>query len=357
MTPERRKRPTQREVAELAGVSQAAVSQVLNGRGGGVRIPETTRQKVLQAMREVGYVPNVAARRLAGGQNRILGVFTYEPVFPSGSRDFFAPFLEGIEEAAADLDYDLLLHTRPAAGGGARPLYRDGTSRLRLADGTVMLGQVDGASRADLARLLGEGHPVVFIGRREVPGFELPHVTADYAAATGHALGQLLAHGHRRTLYLGAPLVHESAADRERGYREAVEGTGTVGAVVRPDEVTPALVAGHLAAGVTGVLFENEVLAAAWVGAAASLGHRWPASYSFAVLGDPIAQGELPPGWAHSRIPRPPMGRAAVRMLAALLAGETSRPITLPCEWVEGASMGPPPHSGPELPTKKENPR
>ena len=76
MAPPSRKGPTQREVARLAGVSQAAVSQVLNGGEGGIRIPDATRQRVLQAMQDVGYVPNVAARRLAGGRNRILGVFT-----------------------------------------------------------------------------------------------------------------------------------------------------------------------------------------------------------------------------------------------------------------------------------------
>jgi len=340
VTDARRKRPTQHEVARLAGVSQAAVSQVLNG-GGGVRIPEATRQRVLQVMQQVGYVPNVAARRLAGGLNRILGVFTYEAVFPSSTADFFTPFLQGIEETAAELDYDLLLHTRPAANGHVRPLYRDGTSRLRLADGTVMLGLLDDSRRQDLRRLLGEGHPVVFIGRRELPGSELPHVTADYAAATGQALGELVARGHRRTLYVGAPVAHESALDRERGYLAALERSGTPGDVVRPEDITDAFVAHQLSLGVTGLLVENERLATRWMEAAARIGAAWPQAYGFALLGDPIYHGELPPGWAHYRIPRPGMGRAAVRMLASLLAGEDApAPVSLPCEWVGGSSLG-----------------
>lgn len=335
-----RKRPTQHEVARLAGVSQAAVSQVLNG-GGGARIPEATRQRVLQAMQQLGYVPNVAARRLAGGLNRILGVFTYEAVFPSSTADFFTPFLQGIEEAAAELDYDLLLHTRPAAEGHVRTLYRDGTSRLRLADGTVMLGLLDDPRRQDLIRLIGEGHPVVFIGRRELPGSDLPHVTADYGAATGHALEALLARGHRRTLYLGAPVAHESALDREQGYLTALEASGTPGDVARPGDLTDAFVAHQLSRGVTGLLIENERLAARWVAAAGRVGATWPQAYGFALLGDPIYYGELPPGWAHYRIPRLEMGRAAVHMLAARLAGEDAHaPVSLPCEWVDGPSLG-----------------
>lgn len=340
VTPARRKRPTQREVAELAGVSQAAVSQVLNGGQDGVRIPEATRQRVLEVMRQVGYVPNVAARRLAGGLNRILGVFTYEPVFPSSTRDFFSPFLEGIEEAAADLDYDLLLHTRPALHGGPRPLYRDGTSRLRLADGTVMLGLLDGTQRTDLAQLVSEGHPVVFIGRRDLPGLSLPYVTADYAAATGDALHRLAVQGHRRTLYIGACAAHESALDRERGYRAALNTRQVEGGIERHAALDEAQVAAHLRQGVTGLLFENEQLTVQWTQAAARLGQHWPRDYGFAVLGDPIYQGELPPEWAHYRIPRQQMGQAAVQMLATLLAGGSPSPRTLPCLWIEGPSLG-----------------
>lgn len=339
MVPPARKGPTQREVARLAGVSQAAVSQVLNGGVDGIRIPDATRQRILQAMQEVGYVPNVAARRLAGGRNRILGVFTYEPVFPTSTRDFFTPFLEGIEEAAADLDYDLLLHTRPAPQGGRRAVYHDGASRLRLADGTVMLGQLDDERRSDLAQLVGGGHPTVFIGRRELPGQALPYVTADYPAATAQACRALLERGHEHTLYLGTSTRHESAVDRELGYRTAMGGGGH-GRVERVETVTADLVSRMTRAGVTAVLCENERLTAEWIAAAGTLGLSWPQDYGFAVLGDPIYHGDLPAGWAHVTIPRVGMGQEAVRLLAGLLAGLPAEPRSLPCQWVPGASLG-----------------
>lgn len=336
------KRPTQREVARQAGVSQATVSHVLSGGPDSVRIPTFTRQRVLEAMQQLGYVPNVAAQRLAGGRNRILGVFTYERVFPSSTRDFFWPFLEGIEEAAAQHDYDLLLHTRPAAPDGARPLYRNGSSRLKLADGTLMLGLLDDERRRDLARLIHEGHPVVFIGRRELPGAALLYVTAGYAAATVQALGAFLERGHRRTLYLGAAESNESAADREEGYLDVLHGHSVSGEVARQDHLDEAFVSYHLRRGVTGVLFENERLTSQWLRLASGLGYHWPHDYAFAVLGDPLYHTEMPPGWAHYRVPRLEMGRRATTLLHGVLAGETPSSLSLACAWVEAESLGGP---------------
>lgn len=336
--PRLRRRPTQKEVAERAGVSQAVVSQALNDRQGAIRIGAQTRERVLAAMRELGYVPNLAARSLARGRNRILGVFTYEPVFPTSTRNFYFPFLEGIEEEAADLDHDLLLHTRPAHEDGRR-VYEGGMSRLRLADGTLLMGILDEDRRAELARLLDEGHPVVFIGRREMPGRVLPHVAADYVRASHDAAEALHRAGHRRILYVGETDHHESAADRETGFAAAA---GTDGRAVRVSEVTRELVARSVSDGVTGFLFENDRLAHAWTGLASDQGLVAPADYSFVVLGDPLGERELPPGWSHFRIPRREMGRQAVRLLVDRLAGGTDASITLPCTWVPGSTIASP---------------
>ena len=333
-SPPARRRPTQKEVAARAGVSQSVVSQALNDRHGAIRIGPETRERVLRAMRELGYVPNVAARSLAGGLNRILGVFTYEPVFPTSTRDFFFPFLEGIEDEAAALGYDILLHTRPSATNGRR-LYEEGISRLRLADATLLLGFLDDARRDELALLLDEGHAVVFIGRRDMPGRELPHVTAAYADATAHATAALLEAGRTFTLYLGEAAPQESAADREAGYRAAAPG----GRVIRTHAVTPELVDAQLRDGVDGVLFENDRLAHAWAELASRAGYRAPGAYGFAVLGDPLGERELPAHWAHFRIPRRDMGRHAVRLIVERLAGGTAASVTLPCTWVPGATI------------------
>lgn len=191
-----------------------------------------------------------------------------------------------------------------------------------------------------LAQLGGSGHPTVVIGRRDLPGHELPYVTADHPAATARACTALLDRGHECTLYLGTVARHESAVDWELGYRAAMGHAPERGRVERVETVTPSVVRAALDAGVTGVLCANERLTAGWIAAAATLGVRWPQDDGVAVLGDPIYQGELPAGWAHVTIPRVQMGREAVRLLAQLLGGLPAASVSLPCQWVPGASLG-----------------
>ena len=79
------KRLTQKDIARLAGVSQATVSLVLNGSADDTRrIPEQTRVRIQDVIARTGYVADPVARRMVKGRNDILGVFTYEPAFPSG---------------------------------------------------------------------------------------------------------------------------------------------------------------------------------------------------------------------------------------------------------------------------------
>src|SRR6218665_4013355 len=152
------KRLTQRDIARLAGVSQATVSLVLNSSDGhDGRIPVETRDGVNKVIRDTGYVADPIARRMAKGLNRILGVFTYEPAFPSAQADFFTPFLLGIEEEAQQQNYDLLLLTSAGVGNN-RKIFSE-NNRLRIADGCLVLGRE--FDRAELARLVAEDYPFV----------------------------------------------------------------------------------------------------------------------------------------------------------------------------------------------------
>jgi DNA-binding LacI/PurR family transcriptional regulator len=88
-------------VAKLANVSPAVVSMVVNQRKDStIRTRPETVERVWAAVQELGYVTNPVARSLARGQNRILGVVTYEALFPLYQQSFYHPFLIGIEEEA-----------------------------------------------------------------------------------------------------------------------------------------------------------------------------------------------------------------------------------------------------------------
>lgn len=336
------KRVTQRDIARLAGVSQATVSLVLNNRSDAeVRIAPETRERVLQAIQETGYVADPIARRLVSRFNRIIGVFTYEPAFPSGSRDFYHPFLVGIEEYAERVGCDLLLFTSaPVVDGQRRIFHQD--NRLRLADGCLLLGRhID---PAELSRLNRDGYPYVAVGRRDDADGPVRYVGADYADAV-RLLGERAQRvGHRRLAFLGTGPTAESSADRRRGF--AAQADSAESALVLPatgrtaDSVLDEIVA----AGATVAFVEDFAAAVELRGAALRRGLTVPGDLSVLTLGDPTTPVPTDITFTGFRIPREEMGRQAVEVLAAVLEGtgpEVPQRL-LACELVEGTTLGPP---------------
>lgn len=331
------KRLTQRDIARLAGVSQATVSLVLNSSPASLgRIPAETRARVNKVIRETGYVADPVARRMVKGLNRILGVFTYEPAFPSEQADFFAPFLFGIEEAAQELGYDLLLLT---GAGSKRKIFGDNV-RLRLADGCVILGRK--FDSAELARLVAGDFPFVAVGRRDDAGGPVPYVGGDYAPATSALVERARALGHHRIAYVGLTSGAESTIDRWQGFERAIAGADlvlTVPAVGRPSgEVLDAL----LGAGATCAVFTELADAIAVEAAARQRGVTIPGDLSIVVLGNHIRAEQTGIRFTSFVIPREAMAHAATAMLVRRV--EDNAPVEqvlLPCEPVEGETLGP----------------
>ena len=162
------KRPRIKDVARVAGVSEGTVSVVLNDRvGENVRVSEKTQQKIWDAVSELGYVANPVAQNLAGGQNHIIAVFTFEAIFPIDVSSFYYPFLIGIELEADRQGYDLLLITGSTDSvSGKRRIYENNVNRLSRADGAILLGHGD---KQEVYRLLDEDFPFVYVGRRASP--------------------------------------------------------------------------------------------------------------------------------------------------------------------------------------------
>jgi LacI family transcriptional regulator len=98
-----KRRPTQADVAKLAGVSQAAVSQVLNRND--FAIPTETRQRILDAITQLGYVPNKSAQSL-----RTQKTYTIASVIPDITNPFYPAFQRGIQSVTNQHDYDLIIY-------------------------------------------------------------------------------------------------------------------------------------------------------------------------------------------------------------------------------------------------------
>lgn len=341
-----RRAPTQADVARRAGVSQATVSAVVNDRAASSRIPPATERLVRQAISELGYAANPAARSLKGKGNRLLGVHTFEAVFPISSRDFYHEFLIGVEEQAVAEGYDLVLFTSTEDHNGERRLYRDGTNRLNVADGSVLLGVTHDLS--DLARLSRDGYPFVHIGRRAVPGADIAWVSADYTAGTGDAVRALTDAGHRRICYLGLTDRTEPLVDREAGYRAACVAAGLppLPVLMNPGQLEQEWFDLAIDSGVTAFVTEEESLTGRLGEFAARRGLRVPADLSVVTLRD--TGGGPYPGvpWSSLGIPRNEIGRAAVRLLVETLAepdAARERQVALPCAPPAPTTIAPPP--------------
>ncbi|TDD66299.1 LacI family transcriptional regulator [Jiangella aurantiaca] len=320
-------------MARAAGVSQGAVSAVIGGRSAEQRIPRETAQRIMDAARELGYVANTAARSLKGKRNRLLGVHTFESVFPISQRDFYHEFLIGIEEQAVAVGYDLVLFTSTEDPTGQRRVYRDGANRLNVADGSVLLGI--GSNNSDLARLAADGYPFVHVGRRDVPDTEIAWVGADYSSATAELVGRLTTLGHRQVSYVGYAERYEASRDREAGYRSGCASNGITPGVayLEQDDVTAQWLDRSLATGVTAFLVERQEVAMRIAEYSAARGLSIPDDLSIALIG---ASGGSSASrrWSTLGIPRNQMGREAVRLLVDMLtAPDVPREfqILLPC--------------------------
>jgi DNA-binding LacI/PurR family transcriptional regulator len=349
---ERRRRATQVDIARRAGVSQATVSLVISGGVASSQIAEATRQAVLAAAAELGYSANIAARSLRGGRNQLLGLYTFERVFPTDQRDFYYPFLLGVEEETARQGYDLLLFSSVTSDAD-RSIYAGGVNRLKLADGCVLLGR--NVRREELAALVAEDFPFVFIGRREVDELELSYVAADYVTATSAMVAELARLGHERILYLRAIEDTEPTRDREEGYRRGLAEAGMAvdESLIQGLADAADLSAEHLRLwvggyGVTALLVEpteDNRLVEALAALARTAPHRFPEDCSLALLGEPPSWTPELRDWTRFSLPRERMAREAVRLLTELLAqpSPVARQLSVPCAFVPGDSIGPAP--------------
>ncbi|WP_055589473.1 LacI family DNA-binding transcriptional regulator [Streptacidiphilus griseoplanus] len=206
-------RPTLEAVAELAGVSRATVSRVVNG-GTGVRA--TLRDRVQRAVEELGYVPNQAARTLVTRRNDAVAVVVAEPESRVFSDPFFAQQLRGIgkELSAADSQLVLLLVEdsgdyqrvgRYLAGG-----HVDGALLFSLHQDDPLPAM---AHRVGLPTVIG-GRPWAATDRDQL------YVDTDNRGGARLAVGHLAALGRRCIATITGPLDQTSAADRLDGYRD-----------------------------------------------------------------------------------------------------------------------------------------
>jgi LacI family transcriptional regulator len=201
---------TIREVAEIAGVSYATVSHVINNTR--VVSPET-RQRVVDAMAELNYRPNALARSLRQGKTNTLGL-----VLPDSANPFFAEISRSIEDEAFNKGYSVFLCNTEL--DTQRELFYVDVLSKKQVDGIIFVAAGDQTDSLDF--LAREGMPVVMIDRN-IPNVEVDAVLPDHQLGGFLATQHLIQLGHTRIACIAGPSSITPSAERITGYRNALE--------------------------------------------------------------------------------------------------------------------------------------
>lgn len=214
---EGKKIATRKEVADLAGVSEATVSRVLNGVG---PMKEETKAKVLEAAEQLGYFPNAIAQSFARRKSGNLGVILpYVPKVHLFSTYYFSEILSGIGEAVREHGYDLLLMLRtPDEDADYSKLFRS-----QKVDGCIILGSQDLPGERNSLRRLREQHFPFCLVNQHFEGEQFSEVDADHKQGSYEAVKHLIEGGCRKIAFVNGSPQYSNSADRLEGYRKALQ--------------------------------------------------------------------------------------------------------------------------------------
>ncbi len=215
-----------RDLAEYVGLSTCTVSKVLNNRAG-TKIPERTQKRVLEAARQLDYVPNVNAQRLFSRRSGVIGLLVPSQ---TDSRDnvfsdtHFVDILAGMEDELARNGYHLLLlfgGENVRARGRCWPLFRAGTI-----DALLVWGEQQSPPYLD--ELLENDAPCLFITSRPecATPEKLNFVTIDYEANAVTLTRLLAERGCRDVLFLTGPGSGSVVSALKRGVERTADEAG-----------------------------------------------------------------------------------------------------------------------------------
>lgn len=204
---------TLKDIAEAVGKSVAAVSRALNDYDD---ISQETRQHIKRVAREMGYTPNLMARRLQKQTADTIG-FILPVLSPRDSDPYFSELLGGITNEATEHGYDLLVSTC-SPGPEEIQVYRRLVSSRRV-DGVIIARPRYQDARIEL--LLEKQSPLVVIGAMNLPG-DLLTVSDDPAEGARLVVEHLIGQGHERIALINTPLDLVFSIDFLAGFRSAM---------------------------------------------------------------------------------------------------------------------------------------
>ncbi|MGW2226698.1 LacI family DNA-binding transcriptional regulator [Streptomyces formicae] len=327
-------RPTSRDVARAAGVSQATVSLVLGDKWRG-RVAEPTAERVRLAARELGYRPNLAARNLRLGRTR-----TALLVVPELTNEFFAHVYTGVARVAARHGFGVVLYPSPDGIGPARDPFASARASL---DGVLASSMASDA----LATIRGDDLPLVMLDSDPAGSLGAATVNLDLADGMRQVTEHLLALGHRDFLHLAADVDSWTFDVRADALARGLRGADTVvRRVAAPLNVEGARVVAEAALAAPGprptaVVCDDDFLSAGVCKAARRLGLRVPEDVSVTGFDDLTLATAVEPELTTVRLPAERFGERGMETLVAVLEGRAPDATPLDVQLVVRGSTGP----------------
>lgn len=330
---------TLEDIAKMVGVSRSTVSRVINGES---NVNEETRQKVEKVIKELNFQPNLAARSLAAGRTKIIGLITPVGVNAIFSDPFFPLIMQNISSACNRKGYSIMLWL-------AEPEYERRTIHQVLYNGLVDGVIVSSMKLTDpIIQSLSEHNlPFVTIGRNPFEG-NTCYVDSDNYNGARDAIIHLINLGRKRISCITGPMDTIVGIDRFKGYQDALKSYGFT---LHPDLVIEGNFSensGYFAAQKLISLKTDAIFAASDVMAISAIRSIQDSGLTvpddIAVIGyDDIPQAAvISPPLTTIRQPFSRMGSVAVDILLEMIEHPSSQPhrIVLPTELIIRASSG-----------------
>ena len=318
--------PTMADVAKRAGVAVSTVSYALSGTR---PVSETTKQRILQAITELGYHPNVLARGLASKHTRVIALLF--PALVRGLSQVQLEFVNAAADVASQRGYALLLWTSPNEDGEILRLTKEG-----LVEGLILMEITLHDPRVETLKALA--YPFCMIGHGE-NNDGISFVDFDFDRATCLCVQHLAKLGHRaiaHLVYSPVPLeqAYGPAVRSLDGARTAMEENGIQG-IVQLCEASPQsaykamqmLLEEHPS--MTSAVVASDVLCTGAIQALHERGLHIPEDFSLvAILSSRLAEMMLP-ALTSVELPATEMGRIGAELLIRRLEEGEQPPIQM----------------------------
>jgi len=330
---------TIRDVANATGVSTATVSNVLNKTG---KVGAKTRRIVLGAVKRMGYIPDVHARRLASRQHRTLGIIVSDIENP-----FFPEVVKGFETRARQLGYDVIVsdtnydprRTREAA---------DRMMEHKVRGVAIMTSEINVRLIHQLAR---RRIAVTFLDLAPVRKY-MSNLRIDYGSGVKQIVQHLVSQGHRRIAFVAGRPGLKSNVARQEAYEKCMRELGLEPGPVLPGDLR---FEGGLAAGLsiaklasrpTAVVAVNDLTAVGVVKGLLNSGCRVPQDISVTGFDKTRLAEYSNPSITTVDVHRETLGHLAADALHELSSSENpqGREYQIGAELVVGGSSGPASH-------------